>query len=64
MLKHNANYGEGIYLYATWDRRYDRVHDCFADYAWNYLSTGDTDESQLDFLNIKPICRKENLMFC
>ena len=43
-MNHNAHCGEGIYLYAMWDRSYDRVHDCFADYAWNYIGTGDTDD--------------------
>ena len=43
-MNHNAKCGEGIYLYAMWDRSYDRVHDCFADYSWNYLGTGETDD--------------------
>ena len=43
-MNHNANCGEGIYLYSMWDKSYDRVHDNFADYAWNYIGTGDTDD--------------------
>ena len=32
--------GEGIIAYATWDRSYDRTHDCIADFAWGYEQTG------------------------
>lgn len=39
-LNHNAKCGEGVYLYAMWDKSYDRVHDCFADYGWNFEGTG------------------------
>ena len=38
-LNHNAKCGEGLYQYAMWDRSYDRIHDCFSDYAWNYEGT-------------------------
>lgn len=43
-MNHNAKCGEGIYLYSMWDKSYDRVHDCFADYGWNYVATGETDD--------------------
>lgn len=36
---HEAARGEGMHFYAMWDRSYDRIHDCFADYAWNYEGT-------------------------
>lgn len=39
---HEAARGEGLHCYAMWDRSYDRVHDCFADFAWNYEGTGTT----------------------
>jgi len=32
--------GEGLYLYAMWEKCYDRMHDCAADYAWDYEGTG------------------------
>ncbi|MBO5317218.1 MAG: family 20 glycosylhydrolase [Oscillospiraceae bacterium] len=35
--------GEGMYQYAMYDLSYDRVHDCFSDYAWNFEATGDTE---------------------
>lgn len=37
---HKAAYGEGMNMYSLWDRSYDRIHDCLADYAWNYEGTG------------------------
>lgn len=33
--------GEGIYMYALWDKSCDRIHDCLADYNWNYEGTGE-----------------------
>lgn len=36
--------GEGMSMYALWDRSYDRVHDCYSDYAWNYEAAGDPEE--------------------
>ena len=32
--------GEGTYLYAMYDKSCDLIHDCFADYGWNYKGTG------------------------
>lgn len=32
--------GEGMYIYATWDKSYDRIHDALADYAWDYKGAG------------------------
>lgn len=43
-MNHNAKCGEGMQAYSMWDRSYDRVHDCLADYAWNYEGTGDTED--------------------
>lgn len=39
-INHNARCGEGIYQYSMWDRSYDRIHDCFADYGWNFVGAG------------------------
>lgn len=39
-LDYEAEKGEGIYAYALWDKSYDRTHDGFADYAWNYAAAG------------------------
>lgn len=36
----DAKYGEGMLMYSLWDRSYDRIHDCLADYTWNYEGTG------------------------
>lgn len=35
--------GEGVIAYSTWDRSYDRTHDCIADFAWGYEQTGTLD---------------------
>ena len=43
-LNHNAKHGEGFTMYAMWDRSSDRIHDCLADYAWNYEGTGQLEE--------------------
>jgi len=43
-LDHEAEKGEGIYAYALWDKSYDRTHDGFADYAWNYEAAGNPDD--------------------
>ena len=39
-MNHKAACGEGVYQYALWDRSYDRIHDCFADYGWNFVGAG------------------------
>ena len=39
-MNHNAKCGEGVYQYALWDKSYDRVHDCFSDYGWNFVGAG------------------------
>ena len=31
----------GMIQYAMWDKSFDRLHDCLADYAWNYQGAGD-----------------------
>ena len=43
-INHNSKCGEGMGQYSMWDRSYDRVHDCFADYVWNYEGTGSVDD--------------------
>ena len=49
-IKLLADYGrtckdsEGFNIYALWDRSYDRIHDCFADYAWNYKGAGELED--------------------
>ena len=43
-LDYEAEKGEGIYAYALWDKSYDRTHDGFADYAWNYAAAGTPDD--------------------
>ena len=43
-LDYEAEKGEGIYAYALWDRSYDRTHDGFADYAWNFAAAGTPDD--------------------
>ena len=40
-LNHKTKLGEGFTMYAMWDRSYDRIHDCLADYAWNYHGAGE-----------------------
>lgn len=39
-LNRKTKLGEGFTMYAMWDRSYDRIHDCLADYAWNFEGTG------------------------
>lgn len=36
--------GEGLSGYSNWDRSCDRNYDCLAEYSWNYLGTGTTEE--------------------
>lgn len=36
--------GEGLYLYAMWEKCYDRMHDCAADYVWDYEQTGTVED--------------------
>jgi len=43
-LDYEAEKGEGIYAYALWDKSYDRTHDGFADYAWNFAAAGTPDD--------------------
>ena len=43
-INHNAPKGQGLWLYAMWDRSYDRMHDCCADYTWNYEGSGSLDD--------------------
>ena len=43
-MNHNAKCGEGMYQYAMWDLSYDRVQDCFADYAWTFEAAGTEDQ--------------------
>lgn len=38
---HDCKTGEGTYLYAMYDKSCDLIHDCFADYGWNYKGTGE-----------------------
>ena len=39
-LSHKADHGEGMIMYSMWDKSTDQIHDCFADYAWNYNGAG------------------------
>lgn len=39
-MNHNSKCGEGMSQYSIWDKSYDRVHDCFADYGWNFVGAG------------------------
>lgn len=43
-LDYEATNGEGANLYALWDRSYDRTHDGYADYVWNYAAAGTPDD--------------------
>lgn len=36
--------GEGLYLYSMWEKCYDRMHDCAADYVWDYEQTGTVED--------------------
>jgi hypothetical protein len=64
-MNHKAKCGEGIYQYAMWDRSYDRVHDCFADYAWNYEGTQSTDAVTQRYVqrHFAPMARKAEHAF-
>ena len=44
-ISHNSKCCEGHYLYSMWDKSYDRVHDCFGDYAWNFEGAGSVDDT-------------------
>ena len=59
-MNHNAKCGEGIYQYAMWDRSYDRIHDCFADYGWNFLGAGSLEDVTERYVNrhFAPIAKK------
>jgi len=59
-MNHNTKYGEGIYQYAMWDKSYDRVHDCFSDYAWNYVGAGSLENVTDRYVarHFAPIARK------
>ena len=50
-MNHNAKCGEGIYQYAMWDLSYDRIHDCFADYGWNFLGAGSLEDVTERYVN-------------
>ena len=41
----DAAYGEGMHLYAMWDRSYDRIHDYFAECCWNFDAAGDREDT-------------------
>ena len=36
--------GEGMFLYSMWEKCYDRMHDCAADYVWDYEQTGTVED--------------------
>lgn len=36
--------GEGINMYSLWDKSCDRIHDCTADYNWNYAGAGQLED--------------------
>ena len=36
--------GEGVFLYSMWEKCYDRMHDCGADYVWSYEQTGTVED--------------------
>lgn len=59
-MNHNAKCGEGIYQYAMWDLSYDRVHDCFADYGWNFVGAGSVDDVTERYVNrhFAPMAKK------
>lgn len=59
-MNHNAKCGEGVYQYAMWDRSYDRVHDCFADYGWNFVGAGSVEDVTERYVNrhFAPMARK------
>jgi hypothetical protein len=43
-MNHDSSMGQGLWLYAMWDKSYDRMHDCCADYTWNFTGTGTLDD--------------------
>lgn len=57
---YHAKCGEGIYQYAMWDRSYDRIHDCFADYGWNFVGAGSLEDVTERYVNrhFAPMVRK------
>ena len=59
-MNHNANVGEGVYQYAMWDLSYDRIHDCFADYGWNFLGAGEIDDVTTRYISrhFAPMAKK------
>ena len=59
-MNHNAKVGEGVYQYAMWDLSYDRIHDCFADYGWNYVGAGSVDDVTERYVNrhFAPLAKK------
>ncbi len=59
-MNHNAKVGEGVYQYAMWDKSYDRIHDCFADYGWNFVGTGSVDNVTERYVNrhFAPMAKK------
>lgn len=50
-MNHNAKCGEGVYQYAMWDLSYDRIHDCFADYGWNFVGAGSVEDVTKRYVN-------------
>ena len=50
-MNHNAKCGEGLYQYAMWDLSYDRIHDCFADYGWNFVGAGSLEDVTERYVN-------------
>lgn len=59
-MNHNAKVGEGVYQYAMWDLSYDRIHDCFADYGWNFEGAGSVDDVTGRYVNrhFAPMAKK------
>jgi len=59
-MNHNAKCGEGIYQYSMWDKSYDRIHDCFADYGWNFVGAGSLEDVTERYVNrhFAPIAHK------
>lgn len=59
-MNHNAKCGEGVYQYAMWDRSYDRIHDCFADYGWNFVGAGSLEDVTERYVNrhFAPMAKK------
>lgn len=59
-MNHNAKCGEGVYQYAMWDLSYDRIHDCFADYGWNFVGSGSLEAVTQRYVNrhFAPMAKK------